>query len=121
VHALQVLLYPRIDLVFGVPRYPFSQLCVQVEERCTYFFMMFTSRARVVRSIDFKMTLFLGVIGEFASFRALKFSTLFKILFAAIGRRCINIPRLLSVAVTTRPSLYPVSSADIPFVGSSDL
>ena len=48
---------------------------------------MFTKSARVVRSIDFMMTLFLGVMGELASFRGLKLKTLFKILFAAFGRR----------------------------------
>lgn len=75
--------------------------------------MMFTSRARVVRSIDFIMTLFLGVMGALASFRALKLSTLVRILFAAIGRRCMSMPKLFSVAVTTRPLLGPISTADV--------
>ena len=83
--------------------------------------MMFMSNARVVRSIDFTMTLFLGVIGEFASFSGLKLSTLFRILFAAIGRRWISMPKLLSVAVTTRPSLFPVRVVNIYPEGLSNL
>jgi hypothetical protein len=74
---------------------------------------MFMHSARVVRSIDFIITLFLGVKGELPSFRGLKLSTLFKILFAAIGRRCTSMPKLLSVAVTTSPSLYRVRSASL--------
>jgi hypothetical protein len=69
------------------------------------------SSPRVVRSIDFKITLFLGVKGELPSFRGLKLRTLFRILFAAIGRRWTSIPKLLSVAVTTSPSLYTVRRA----------
>jgi hypothetical protein len=80
-------------------------------KHCTYLFMMFTSKARVVRSIDFMMTLFLGVMGELASFSGLKLSTLLKILFAAIGRRCISMPKVLRVAVTTKPSLHLVRAA----------
>jgi hypothetical protein len=68
--------------------------------------MMFMSSARVVRSIDFRMTLFLGVMGELAIFKGLKLRTLFSILCAAIGRRCISMPRVLRVAVTTSPSLW---------------
>jgi hypothetical protein len=49
--------------------------------------MMFMHSARVVRSIDFIITLFLGVKGELPSLRGLKLSTLLRILFAAIGRR----------------------------------
>lgn len=67
--------------------------------------MMFMSSDLVVRSIDFIMTLFLGVKGELASFNGLKLKMLVKILFAAIGRLCINTPNVLSVAVTSRPSL----------------
>lgn len=83
--------------------------------------MMFMSSARVVRSIDFIMTLFFGVKGELPSFRGLKLSTLFKILFAAIGRRCINMPRVFKVAVTTSPSLHPVRAAQLSPESLSDL
>jgi hypothetical protein len=67
--------------------------------------MMFMSSDLVVRSIDFMMTLFLGVQGELASFNGLKLKMLVSILFAAIGRLCISTPSVLSVAVTSRPSL----------------
>lgn len=70
--------------------------------------MMFINSDLVVRSIDFMMTLFLGVKGEFASFNGLKLKRLVSILLAAIGRRCISTPNVLSVAVTSRPSLFPV-------------
>lgn len=70
--------------------------------------MMFTSNALVVRSIDFMMTLFLGVMGELASLRGLKLKTLFRILFTTFGRRWISMPKLLSVAVTSKPSLVSV-------------
>lgn len=68
--------------------------------------MMFTSSARVVRSIDLMMSLFLGDMGAFASFKGLKLKTLLSILFAAMGRRWINMPRLFRVPVMTSPSLF---------------
>jgi hypothetical protein len=83
-HTLKELLYPSVDLGLRISTYVSSTL---LAGQCTHLFMMFTSRARVVRSIDFMMTLFLGVKGKFASFRGLKLSTLLRILFAAIGRR----------------------------------
>lgn len=70
--------------------------------------MIFISNDFVVRSIDFMITLFLGVSGEPASFNGLKLKMLVRILFAAIGRRCINTPNVLSVAVTSKPSLFHV-------------
>lgn len=81
--------------------------------------MTFTSNARVVRSIDFILTLVLGVIGEFMSLSGLKFSTLDTILFATTGRRCINTPKLFRTDVTNKASLYPVrrvllSNANVP-------
>lgn len=83
--------------------------------------MMLTSRARVVRSMDFMMTLFLGVMGELASLSGLKLKMLVKILFAAIGRRCISIPRVFSVAVITSPSLFLVRGAIVAAKRLSDL
>lgn len=70
--------------------------------------MMFINNDFVVRSIDFMMTLFLGVNGAFASFKGLKLKMLVKILLAAIGRRCISTPSVLSVAETSKPSLFHV-------------
>lgn len=67
--------------------------------------MIFISSDLVVRSIDFMMTLFLGVRGELASFNGLKLKMLVSILLAEIGRLCISTPKVLSVAVTSNPSL----------------
>ena len=103
-HALEELLYAAVDWIFGVPMMVSTQYSV-VQCRQTYLFMIFTSSALVVRSIDLMMTLFLGVMGELASFKGLKLKTLFKILFAAFGRRWINMPKLFNVAVTSNPSL----------------
>ncbi len=69
---------------------------------------MFISKDLVVRSIDFMITLFLGVTGESASFKGLKLKMLVRILLTAIGRRCISTPNVLSVAVTSKPSLFHV-------------
>lgn len=74
--------------------------------------MTLTSRARVVRSIDFIMILFFGVMGEFASLSGLELRTLERILFATIGRRWMSVPRAFRVAVTSKASLFPVR--DIP-------
>lgn len=82
---------------------------------------MFIINDLVVRSIDFMMTLFLGVKGEFASFKGLKLKMLVSILLAAMGRRCISTPRVLSVAVTSKPSLFHVRIVLQLRVCSSDL
>jgi hypothetical protein len=119
---LEILLYPSIDWVLGVP----SITLANTAERSgssAYLFMMFIISARVVRSMDLMTTLFLGVMGALASFRGLNLKRLDRILFAAIGRRWISMPRLLSVAVMTSPSLWPVRSAkecleDIPHLWS---
>lgn len=83
--------------------------------------MTFMSKARVVRSMDFIMTLFLGVMGEFASFKGLKLRTLLSILFAVMGRRCISMPKLLSVPVMSNPSLYSVRESPAACLCLSDL
>lgn len=70
---------------------------------------MFIIKDFVVRSIDFIITLFLGVRGWLASFKGLKLKMLVSILLPAIGRRCISTPKVLSVAVTSKPSLLYVS------------
>ena len=56
--------------------FPISRSMERAKEAKAYLFKTLTSRARVVRSIDFKMTLFVGVMGELASFRALNWSKL---------------------------------------------
>lgn len=61
---------------------------------------------RVVFSIDFTKTLFLGVIGELASLRGLKLRTAFVILFDVLGRVRIRMDRRLRVASTRRASLF---------------
>ena len=86
VHALKELLYASVDWIFGVPVMVSTQHDI-IRCRQTYLFIIFTSSALVVRSIDLMMTLFLGVMGELASFKGLKLKTLVKILFAAFGRR----------------------------------
>jgi len=82
---------------------------------------MFMSNARVVRSIDFMITLFFGVMGEFASFSGLKLKMLFTILLAAIGRRWRSKPKLLSVPVTSKPSLRSVRHVSTVCDGLSNL
>lgn len=77
-------------------------------DRRTYFFTTFRSRARTVRSIDFAMTLIEGVIGELASFRGLKLSTVEIILLPIEARVRMRLPKLFRVAVTRRASLCRV-------------
>jgi len=60
---------------------------------------------RVVFSIDFIMTLFFGVIGELASFKGLKPSTTFVILFDVPGRVRIRMDKRFKVASTKIASL----------------
>jgi hypothetical protein len=61
---------------------------------------------RVVFSIDLTMTLFLGVMGEFASFRGLKLRRAFRIRLEVPGRVRTRIDKQFSVASTRRASLY---------------
>jgi hypothetical protein len=83
---------------------------------------MFIINDFVVRSIDFIMTLFLGVRGWLlASFKGLKLKMLVSILLPAIGLRCISTPKVLSVAATSKPSLLHVSSVVRHWVCLSDL
>jgi hypothetical protein len=97
-----------------------SQVRDKMEE-WTYLLMKFTSKARVVRAIDFMITWFVGVIGEFASFNGLELRTLVRILLAAGGRRCISMPKLFSTAVTSNASLFHVRSILNRAVRLSDL
>jgi hypothetical protein len=60
----------------------------------------------VVFSIDLTITRSLGVIGEFACFRGLKFRMTVKILFAVWGRARIRIEREFRVASTSTASLF---------------
>jgi hypothetical protein len=59
-----------------------------------------------VFSIDLIISLFAGVIGEFASLNGLKLMTAFNILLATVARVRIRPPRPLSVAVTSSASLF---------------
>lgn len=64
----------------------------------------------VVRAIDLTMTLFLVVTGvDCARIRGLKLRTVDTILLAIEARVLTRVPKLLSVAVTTRASLSLVS------------
>lgn len=109
-HTLQEMLYPTVVRVTrslrSIPSW--VSLVSGIYGRRAYLLRILTSRARVVRSMAFMLTLFLGVMGEFASLRGLKFNTLFRILLAAMGRRWIKTPKLLSTDVTNNASLYPV-------------
>jgi hypothetical protein len=70
-----------------------------------YRLRMCTSNILVVFSIDFTMTRSLGVIGELACFKGLKFRMTFKILFAIRGRARIKMEREFRVASTRTASL----------------
>jgi len=59
----------------------------------------------VVFSIDFTITRSLGVIGELACFRGLKFRITFKILLAIWGRERMRMEREFIVASTRTASL----------------
>ncbi len=72
---------------------------------------MLMSRALVVRSIDFIMTLSFGVIGELACLSGLKFKIAFRILLAIDGRDRMSIARQLRVAFTNTASLHTSLSA----------
>jgi hypothetical protein len=67
---------------------------------------MWTSNALVVFSIDLTMTRILGVMGELACFRGLKFKMTFKILLAIWGRARIRMEREFRVASTSTASLF---------------
>lgn len=63
------------------------------------------SNILVVFSIDLTRTRVLGVIGEFASFRGLKFKTALRIRFEVAGLVRIRIATQFRVASTTSASL----------------
>lgn len=79
--------------------------------------------------MDLTTTRVLGLIGEFASFRGLKFKTAARILLAVLGRVRARTDKQLRVASTTRASLeqtvitsvrdnlQPISSQSSPIVG----
>jgi hypothetical protein len=66
---------------------------------------MWISSIRVVFSIDFAITRNFGVIGEFASFKGLKFKMALRILLAIGGRERMRIERVFRVASTSTASL----------------
>jgi hypothetical protein len=63
------------------------------------------SKDLVVFSMDLTITRSLGVIGELACLRGLKFRMTFKILFAILGRDRIKIEREFNVASIRTASL----------------
>lgn len=63
------------------------------------------SKIRVVFSIDLAITRSLGVMGEFASFRGLKFKMAFRILLAMDGRARMRMEREFRVASISTASL----------------
>lgn len=67
---------------------------------------MCTSSDLVVFSIDLTMTRSLGVMGEFACFKGLKFKMTVKILFAVWGRARMRMEREFKVASTSTASLH---------------
>jgi hypothetical protein len=68
--------------------------------------LMCVSNDLVVFSIDLTITRSLGVIGELACLRGLKFRMTFKILFAICGRARIRREREFRVASTSTASLF---------------
>ena len=71
-----------------------------------YLLTRWMRNMRVVFSIDLTRTRSFAVIGEVASFMGLKFRTVFRILFAVLGRVRTRIERQFSVASTTNASLH---------------
>lgn len=72
-----------------------------------YLAMMFLRKVMVVRAIDLTMTLFLVVTGtDCASVRGLKLRIVETILLATEALFLTREPKLFSVAVTTRASLF---------------
>jgi hypothetical protein len=63
------------------------------------------SNIRVVFSMDFAITRSLGVMGEFASLRGLKFNMAWRILLAMAGRARMRIEREFRVASMSTASL----------------
>jgi hypothetical protein len=63
------------------------------------------SKDLVVFSMDLTITRNLGVMGELADFKGLKFKRIFKILFAIWGRARIRIEREFNVASMSTASL----------------
>jgi hypothetical protein len=75
-------------------------------------FKMCTSNDRVVFSIDLTITRSLGVMGELACFKGLKFMITFKILLAIWGRARIRMEREFKVASTSTASLVLLVSCN---------
>lgn len=105
VKPVDVLLYPWGEGMVGVPGTLSGTAFQGKNDKAAYFFTTCIRRARTVRSIDLAITLILGVMGELASLRGLKLSTVDTILFAMEARVRIRPPKPLRVAVTRRASL----------------
>jgi hypothetical protein len=71
----------------------------------------------VVFSIDLTITRSLGVMGELACFKGLKFRITVKIRFATCGRARIRMERVFKVASIKIASLFLLVSAKV--IGSS--
>jgi hypothetical protein len=93
-------------------RGPLGLLCnyeqTDIGQQCISAYRLFVliSSARVVRSIDLTITRSLGVIGEFACFRGLKFRIAESILFATAGRVLIKTDSPFNVALIKMASLW---------------
>lgn len=71
-----------------------------------YLLTRWINSMRVVFSIDFTRTLILGVMGEFASLRGLKFKTAFKVRLEVLGLVRMSTERVFRVASTSTASLF---------------
>ena len=71
----------------------------------THCLRICTSNIRVVFSMDLTITRSLGVMGELASFRGLKFKMTFMILLARFGRARMRVAREFKVASMSTASL----------------
>jgi len=77
-----------------------------------YRLLTLMSNDLVVFSMDLTITRSLGVIGELACFRGLKFKITFKMRFATCGRARIRIERVFKVASIKIASLFLLVSAE---------
>jgi len=82
-----------------------SARLVGSKRKSSYRLYICVSRDLVVFSMDLTITRSLGVMGELACFRGLKFKITVKILFAILGRARIRMEREFKVASTRTASL----------------
>jgi hypothetical protein len=97
-------MYFASQRILGITKHH-QPLSGQGRKDYAYRLLIWMSKDLVVFSMDLTMTRSLGVIGELACFRGLKFRMTFKILLAIWGRARIKMEREFRVASTRTASL----------------